>query len=309
MADATSILDIIENGIFIVDRGLTVFFWNTWLTNHTGVDKNTAQGRRLQDLFPKSSFKLLKRKVRIALKLKSSTFTNSTVDKYVIPIELKRITQSIFQHMRQDVVITPLDDEKVSVIIYDASALLEARTIINDQFALVQKQATTDSLTQCNNRKMFNDLLHSESKRANRYGKMFSLIIFDIDNFKDVNDTYGHLTGDEVLKEVASIATKVIRQSDVLARWGGEEFAILLPETPLSGAVVLAEKVRIAIATHNFGKLGRKTCSFGVAEYSADMATDILISNSDRAMYYAKNNGKNLVAICERGEVTVYKKS
>ena len=173
MSNETTILDIIENGIFITDSQLTIRFWNNWLVINTGIEKEIAQGVKLDELFPNTSFKLLKRKVKISLKLKSSSFTNSAIDKYVIPIEQKKITKSRFKHMRQDVVITPLAEDEVSIIIYDTSALLEAESIINDQLEVVQKQATTDPLTGYHNRKMFNDILASESARAVRHEKPF----------------------------------------------------------------------------------------------------------------------------------------
>lgn len=297
MSNETAILDIIENGIFITDSQLTIRFWNSWLVINTGIEKETAEGAKLDELFPGTSFKLLKRKVKISLKLKSSSFTNSSIDKYVIPIELKKITKSRFKHMRQDVVVTPLTEDEVSIIIYDTSALLEAESIINDQLEVVQKQATTDPLTGFNNRKMFNDILASESARAVRHNKPFSLIIFDIDSFKMVNDTYGHMVGDEVLRGISTVAAQSIRESDTFARWGGEEFIILLPENGLEGAAIVAEKVRAAIAACDCGEPGYKTCSFGVAEFSAEEDTNSLINNADKALYFAKNNGKNQVVI------------
>ena len=309
MADETTILDIIENGIFIADRDLTIRFWNTWLAIHTGITKETAQGCQLDELFADTSFKLLKRKIKIALKLKSSTFTNSTVNEYMLPIELKRITKSIFRYMRQDVVITPLNDNEVSVIIYDTSPIMEAKSVINDQLLLVQKQAVTDSLTQCYNRVMFNDLLNVEMKRADRNGTAFSIVIFDIDNFKDVNDTYGHLVGDEVLKGLAAISLKTIRRSDTFARWGGEEFTVLLPETNLLEAATVAEKMRTIIAGHHFGEAGCKTCSFGVAQYLPEEEKNTNINNADIALYHAKYNGKNQVAFFDQGEIRIWKKS
>ncbi len=295
MSNETAILDIIENGIFITDSQLTIRFWNNWLVINTGIEKETAQGAKLDELFPDTSFKLLKRKIKISLKLKSSSFTNSAIDKYVIPIEQKKITKSRFKHMRQDVVVTPLTEGEVSIIIYDTSALLEAESIINDQLEVVQKQATTDPLTGFHNRKMFNDILASESARAVRHDKPFSLIIFDIDSFKMVNDTYGHMVGDEVLKGLSTVAAKSIRESDTFARWGGEEFIILLPETGVEGAAVVAEKVRAAIAAYDCGEPGHKTCSFGVAEFLPEEDTNTLINNADKALYFAKNNGKNQV--------------
>ncbi|MFT5698647.1 MAG: diguanylate cyclase (GGDEF)-like protein [Desulforhopalus sp.] len=298
-----SILDIIESGVILANEDLTIQFWNKWLVINTGIVKDTAQGRQLDELFPETSFKLLKRKVKIALKLKSSAFTSSTVDRYVIPIKLKKITKSHFQYMRQDVVITPLNTNVVSIIIYDMTPLLEAQKVISDQLALVQIQATTDQLTGCYNRKMFHDLLVSETARASRYGTRFSVIIFDIDDFKSVNDNYGHLVGDTVLKALSTIASLSIRINDVFARWGGEEFTILLPETDLYGAAVVAEKVRRKIAAHDCGEPGHKTCSFGVAQFSSDKDINSIIFYADKAMYQAKENGKNQVVIYSDGRM------
>jgi len=303
MSEETAILDIIESGIFLADKDLNIRFWNKWLVINTGIDKDTAQGRQLDELFPDTSFKLLKRKVNIALKLNSSAFTNSTVDKYVIPIKLKKITKSHFQYMRQDVVITPLSNNEVSIIVYDMTPLLEAKKIISDQLALVQIQATTDQLTGCYNRKMFHDLLVAETARASRHGTQFSLIIFDIDDFKSVNDTYGHLVGDTVLKALSAVASGSIRKNDVFARWGGEEFTVLLTETDVQGAIVVAEKLRRKIAAHDFGEPGHKTCSFGVAEFSSEKDINSIVYYADKALYQAKENGKNQVVVYSGGQM------
>ncbi len=308
MPDERSILDTIENGILIVTRDLKVLFWNKWLAFHTGISKEEAQDHLLMELFPDTNFNQLKRKVKIASTLNSSTFTSSSIDKYVIPILLNKITKSIFTHMRQDVVITPLKDDQVSIIIYDASPLLEAKAIIDEQLYQMEKQATTDSLTLCYNRKMFNDLLSVEVKKATRHAKPLSLVILDIDNFKSVNDTYGHLIGDEVLKEMAAITRENIRESDIFARWGGEEFSILLPETTVEGGATLAEKIRNCIKSHRFNKAGNLTCSFGVAELIPDEPKDTLISNADWALYHSKNNGKNQVAVYENGGIRTWHK-
>lgn len=306
MFDEKSILDTIENGILIVDPDLKIIFWNRWLALQTGISRQEAEGRLLSDLFPETGFNLLKRKVKIALKLGSSTFTSSSVEKYIIPIKLQQITKSTFKHMRQEVVISPLSEERASIIIYDNTALLEAKAVIDENLQIMEKQATTDTLTGCYNRKMFNDLLTAEVKKADRHSKIFSLIIFDIDNFKSVNDTYGHLAGDDVLIEIGSLTKSIIRQSDYFARWGGEEFAVLLPETTLQGAALLAEKIRAGIMSHRFAEIGNLTCSFGVAQFVPDEAKDTLISNADWALYHAKNNGKNQVAVFENSEIRTW---
>jgi diguanylate cyclase (GGDEF)-like protein len=298
----TEIINAISNGIIIANQNLDILLWNKWLAIHTGILSENAVGKTFESLFPKISFRLLKQKIRIALKIKSPTFINATVLKYVIPIEQHKVTKSIFRHMRQDVVIAPLNEKNVSIIIYDVSSLLEAQTIIDDQMKLLETQAKIDHLTGCYNKNMFNELLTAEIKRSSRSNHFFSFIMFDIDNFKMVNDTYGHLAGDFVLKELANIARNSIRKNDMLARWGGEEFCILLPETKLSGAAIAADKVRRKIASHDFGNPGSQRCSFGVTECTAGMDENTIIINADKALYYAKNNGKNQVAIFKQNK-------
>ena len=293
-----SILDTAENGFLIIkENDFKVVFWNRWLAIQTKITKETAQGTALDCLFPDTSFRLLKRKIRIASKINTSTFINSSVDKYLIPIPLNRITTSMFKHMRQDCVITWLNDDEVSLIIYDSSSLLEARAVIKEQLSVVERQATIDYLTQCYNKGMFNKLLSGEIKRTNRHNNVFSLIIFDIDNFKIVNDTFGHLAGDTVLQEIARITRGAIRESDNFARWGGEEFCILLPDTNIQGGKNLADKLQRTIANHDFGNPGTITCSFGVVQFSPELTEDKLVSRADKALYRAKQNGKNQAVV------------
>ncbi len=129
------------------------------------------------------------------------------------------------------------------------------------------------------------------------------MIVFDIDDFKSVNDTYGHLVGDAVLKALSAIASGSIRKNDIFARWGGEEFTILLPETDIHGAAVVAEKVRSKIAAHDCGEPGHQTCSFGVAEFLSGKDINSIIYCADKALYQAKDNGKNQVVIYSGGRM------
>lgn len=292
----TDILDTLENGVIIMDKDLNILFWNRWLAVHTGIGQEKAQGQQLTKLFPDTSFSILKRKIRIAFTLRTPAFMNASVEKYLIPIKLNKITKSIFCFMRQDSVITILDDTQVAVLIYDATPLLEANAVIETQLKLVEKQARIDGLTQCYNKTMFNKLLAIEIKKADRHNYTFSMIILDIDNFKTVNDTFGHLAGDDVLKQLATICSQNIRKSDVFARWGGEEFCILLPQTALDNAVAVADKLRRVVAANDFGEAGPQQCSFGVAQYAKESRKADLVRHADEALYHAKHNGKNRVA-------------
>jgi len=163
----------------------------------------------------------------------------------------------------------------------------------------LERLATTDSLTGLYNRRKLIDILEHELTRAKRYGNELSVVLFDIDNFKKINDTYGHDVGDYVLQQVTKLVKDNLRNVDVIGRWGGEEFLIVLPQTNLEGAKVVAEKVRKAIEQHSFAKVGRVTASFGVADYDVekDKHIDDFLKKADIALYRAKNTGRNRVEV------------
>jgi len=121
--------------------------------------------------------------------------------------------------------------------------------------------------------------------------------MFDIDNFKNINDTYGHITGDHILQQITHIVKNLIRKADVFARWGGEEFLILCIETNINDAEILAEKLRQSIETASFIKVPQITSSFGVTDYRKQEDIDAFINRVDSAMYQAKDEGKNRVVI------------
>jgi diguanylate cyclase (GGDEF)-like protein len=171
--------------------------------------------------------------------------------------------------------------------------LLARIKLLHQQMSLM---AYTDPLTNIYNRLHFGHFLDAEIDRVKRYGGTFSIIFFDLDRFKEVNDEYGHLVGDEVLKRVAEIVEKANRNADIFARYGGEEFIILAPATDIAGARVHAERLRNDIEHHRFSEISHLTCSFGVAEYKPD-ADDVtsLFKRADTALYNAKKLGRNRV--------------
>ncbi|MDY6796736.1 MAG: diguanylate cyclase [Actinomycetota bacterium] len=181
-------------------------------------------------------------------------------------------------------------------------------TMIMDNARLYEgakRMAITDGLTRIYNHRFFQELFDREFKRADRYNTIFSFIMLDIDFFKRINDTYGHLYGDVILKEIANLIKGCLRSMDILARYGGEEFAILLPETNLDNAIRTAERIRLAVENHEFsetrGDTVKVTVSQGVTSYpSSDIEkrSDI-VAKADSALYEAKEAGRNCVCFKE----------
>lgn len=159
----------------------------------------------------------------------------------------------------------------------------------------IEMTAVTDNLTGIYNRRKFDDVLGYEIQRVKRFGEPFSIILGDIDRFKKVNDKHGHLVGDEVLKMISRLLKNNLRQVDILARWGGEEFIVLLPETAGNEAVKTAEKLRKLVKNSQNDYRVFLTMSFGVAEYLLGDSVDSLLKKADLALYKAKGKGRNRV--------------
>ncbi|WP_445010791.1 diguanylate cyclase [Vreelandella stevensii] len=162
--------------------------------------------------------------------------------------------------------------------------------------AELKRLATTDMLTGLMNRSRFDDLLKHELGRLGRYMRPFSLIMLDIDFFKTINDSLGHDVGDQVLHTLATQLESSLRSADYCARWGGEEFIILAPETSLQQATRLAEKIRRGIASTAFQKAGCVTVSLGVAEATLNDTPKSMMKRVDNALYQAKESGRDQVA-------------
>jgi diguanylate cyclase (GGDEF)-like protein len=165
------------------------------------------------------------------------------------------------------------------------------------QNAQLAALAATDNLTQLPNRRKLDETLESEIARASRYESLLSVVIVDVDHFKQVNDSLGHDGGDAVLAEIARLLRTHVRSSDMAGRWGGEEFLILMPGSDAQAASRLAEKLRIIIADHAFSGIGHVTCSFGAAQYRPGQGVAELFKHADAALYRAKRAGRNRVEL------------
>ncbi len=177
------------------------------------------------------------------------------------------------------------------------AALEQMRGELWKQQADLERLATTDTLTGLPNRRRLEEACQLQMSRVKRHGEKLSVVMIDVDKFKSVNDTHGHQVGDLVLQNVAQVLDETVRESDFVGRWGGEEFMVLCPGTRLNEARIVAEKLRAAIAAHEFPVVGEKTASFGVAQLGTDEPLERAVERADAALYLAKENGRNRVEI------------
>ncbi len=193
-----------------------------------------------------------------------------------------------------DTLIYPMTDDLGNTIGYTAIS-----QNITDK-KRVEELSVTDQLTQLHNRRYLENNFQKEIKRSKRTKESFCVIMLDIDHFKEVNDSYGHDVGDRVLIAISGIVSAHLRETDILGRWGGEEFLIICPHTSNDEAFRFAEKLKTEIETIAIETVGHKTCSFGVAEFDiAEEGFNEVLKRADEALYDAKSNGRNcVVAYC-----------
>ncbi len=200
-----------------------------------------------------------------------------------------------------EVVRTPVDPEELQArmvrCIQDRARLDALMTRVN----ALERLSITDGLTQVHNHRYFQDRLREEFRRAQRYDDALSLLLIDLDHFKTFNDVHGHQVGDMVLCDVAASLQRSVRETDLLARYGGEEFAILLPRTPLAGALTVAERIWREMGTLRTGpeRTLRVTASLGVSSFPHHAVSnpEMLVRSADESLYRAKNEGRNRICV------------
>lgn len=161
----------------------------------------------------------------------------------------------------------------------------------------LQDYANKDSLTQIFNRGKIDLLIQDEIKKSKKYNHTFSIIFLDIDDFKRINDNFGHIKGDEVLIHISNLVSNNIRETDFIGRWGGEEFIILLPKTTSNDAFIIANDLKQLVSKTNFGINNTLTISLGISQYLPKDTKNDLIKRADDAMYFIKSKGKNAVKV------------
>ncbi|XXF80058.1 diguanylate cyclase [Myxococcaceae bacterium GXIMD 01537] len=200
-----------------------------------------------------------------------------------------------------EVLTSPWDDEELSLRVYRVLRQQQRLDVLEERLHELQKLSTTDGLTQIHNHRYFQERLREEFRRAQRYDDALSLIFLDLDHFKSINDRFGHMTGDGVLREVAAALLRSVRETDLVARYGGEEFAVLLPRTHLTGALTVAERIARELAGLKLGPDGslRVTASLGISGFPhrTVLTSEQLVLTADEALYRAKREGRNKICL------------
>lgn len=273
-----------NDAVVMIDNQDVVTFWNPAAERVFGYRAEDAMGHRLHDLIMPPRYR---EQMAPAFALFAETGKGSFIGQMREVIGLRRDGSEF-----------PVELSLAAVQIKGKwHAIGLARDISDRKRAerTLQEMATTDALTGIANRRKFDQLLENEIKRATRYQLPLTLVLFDIDHFKRINDTYGHTAGDRVLAEIARLVSSNIRTNDYFARWGGEEFALLATHSDEALTAILCDKLCALIAVHAFPVVGQITCSFGVSELRPEDLPGSLVARADEALYRAKSLGRNRV--------------
>ena len=313
--NATSLLNFIVDrahvGIFVVNHKREVLLWNQFMEIHSGRKADTVVGKNLFEEFPELPQKWLDRKIESVFILKNFSFTSWEQRPYLFKFPHNRPVTGGVDCMRQDCTLMPVKDDAgdvkyVCFTLFDATDTSIYQSRLEKLTQELRKASNQDGLTRIFNRRYIEEMLSAEYDRARRYGSTLSVILTDIDFFKKVNDTYGHMAGDEVLRVVSQRLKSGLRSMDSVGRYGGEEFLAVLPETELEGARVLAERLRKIVEAEPIeaeGELLSVTISIGVTTFREDIdGYQQLIAESDIGLYQSKENGRNCVTVYKPGK-------
>jgi diguanylate cyclase (GGDEF)-like protein len=301
------ISNTVDNGIIVLDKNLNILAWNKWLEIFTNKLEKDVVNQNICNLFDYINKKKLIRRIKTVLVTNNPVFYNTDQNGFLIDITYQSITHSKFKSMQQYITIVPYDLEEgqVCLFIYDKTSLCETNAKLNDLNMELKDLTHRDHLTGLYNRRFFADEAIRAISISLRKKSPFSIIMMDIDNFKNINDTYGHHYGDKVICEVSDRLKKLIRKSDVAVRFGGEEFVLLLYETTQEDALKVAENIRREIdnLSMNCGEhIINFTISFGVTQFDAikdETNIENTIARADHALYKAKQTGRNRVVLAK----------
>jgi len=306
------LIETLDVGLVVIDRRYDIQMWNAFMENHSGLEVDNVLGKNLFSLFPSIPEAWFKTKIDTVFLLKNRAFTTWEQRSKVFEFKNYRPVTSMADFMYQNITLIPLGTtedggvQQVGIMVYDVTDMAMTKSALESSNQELEMISRKDALTQLFNRGYWEECVENEFRRYRRTNQPTSLLMFDIDHFKKVNDNYGHTMGDEVIRTVAAITRRSIRDTDVAGRYGGEEFGVILVATPSInmprlGADIPAERLRRAVELQEMshgGKTINVTISVGAAELTEDIETyQDWIDRADKALYHSKNQGRNQVTL------------
>ncbi|UTZ25339.1 GGDEF domain-containing protein [Vibrio campbellii] len=298
----TQILDTMDSGLIVLDQDYKVCVWNSFMQSYSGILSQNILGECLFDHFEELPRTWLETKLKTSADLETRSFSSWENRPYLFKFNNFSPVSNSSNLMFQDIVITPLrslsgDVSHIAIQVNDVSETARNRIHLRETNQHLSEISRKDGLTGLFNRAYWEQSLKEEFAQLKVIEESSSLVIFDIDHFKKVNDTYGHHTGDEVIRRTSSLLRKTARSSDICGRFGGEEFTVLLPQTNQEQANYFAERLRKRIEqeivkVEEF--LINYTISIGVCEYKPYFESHTQwLKSADAALYRAKESGRN----------------
>jgi diguanylate cyclase (GGDEF)-like protein len=301
-----AIVQSIDVGVVVLDREYRINVWNTFMENRSGRLPDDVRAKSFFELFPEVDEHWFRRKVESVATLGTPSFTIWEQRPYLLRFKNYQPITGLEDFMYQNTTLMPLKGlsggiEQICLIIYDVTDVATNRLQLQAANQELQRLSSTDRLTGLFNRGHWEEMLRQDYARHRRYDRNAALVMFDIDHFKKINDSYGHQAGDAVIQQTAELIRQSMRDADIAGRYGGEEFVVLLPDTESEGAVTFAERLRQSIEAHEVvheGQTIRFTVSLGIADLSQPTSGYAqLIERADTALYQSKSAGRNQVSL------------
>ena len=294
-----NLFNALNLGIIILDSTYKIQFWNDWMSIHSNRKAEEMLDQNIFDAFPNLNKPVFLRSFKSVFTFGNFYFFSQKLHGYLFPIPNVSSFQSSFDRMQQSCTVCPMREGDGPQVTHICITVQDVTEMAEYEKMLVEINHR-DHLTGTYNRRFLNSRLREEFERHRRYKRSMSLMMIDIDHFKSVNDTYGHLCGDFILKSVSDTIQAALRRVDILARYGGEEFCCILPETSFENSLLVAERIRshVEAASYEYeGQTIKVTVSIGIPK-SAELhdSHESLLKNTDIALYEAKVSGRNRVA-------------
>lgn len=304
----TQILDTMDSGLVVIDRSFQVCVWNSFMQSYSGVMSQHILGKNLFECFHELPRVWLETKVNTAAELATRSFSSWENRPYLFKFHNFSPVSHGSTYMYQDIVITPLRSlcgqvTHIAIQINDVSEIARNKIHLKETNQHLSEMSRRDGLTGLYNRAYWEQSMKEEFNRMQFLDTHSSLVIFDIDHFKRVNDTYGHHAGDEVIRKTSNMLKKTARSSDLCGRYGGEEFTVLLPNTSTDQARYFAERLRKRVEqeivrVEDF--VINYTISLGVCEFKPAFSGYVeWLKCADKALYAAKESGRNQTCVYE----------